>query len=258
MTRESERSELTNELRGKVAFCTGAAGGIGFATATRLAEEGAVVYATDLAPGGTFRAPRLLPGQGEVRYRQLDVRDEQSISTLMDQVVAEHGRLDLAFNNAGILLPSLEAEWDVGEFQNCLDINVTGVLRCLKHELRVMKEQHSGAIVNTSSIGGVVGLAGSVAYSASKHAVVGMTKAAALEYAEVGVRINAVCPGPTDTPMTATSRQRRGSGEAIGSVPLGRSAQPEEIAEAVVWLLSEKASFVTGHALVIDGGFVAR
>src|SRR5262249_2692426 len=159
---------------------------------------------------------------GEVRSVSLDVRDEDAIAGLLDEIVEAHGRLDCAFNNAGVLLASLEAEWDVGQFQEGMDVNVTGVMRCMKHERRRMEGLGNRAMVNNGSIGGLVGLPGSVAYSASKHAVVGMTKAAALRYASSGVRINAVCPGPTDTPMGDVARARRKDGQPAGAIPMGR------------------------------------
>lgn len=249
------------QMTGKVALCTGASGGIGLATALAFAREGATVYATDIEPEESAVAKlndRLSASRvdGEIVYRCVDVQDEESISGVVDAIATDQGRLDYAFNNAGILLPSLDEEWDILSFQRCMDINVTGVLRSMKHELRVMETQGSGAIVNTASISGIVGLPGAVAYTASKHAVIGLTKAVALTYAAAGIRVNAVCPGPTDTPMTAVSRARRGTSRAVGNVPLGRSAQPEEIAQAVIWLCSDASSYVTGHPLVVDGGYV--
>lgn len=240
----------------RVAFVTGAAGGIGWEAAKAFAASGAIVYAADISPG--LPEPEESVGfQGRIRTLALDVRDEEAVSDAVDRIIDETGRLDYAFNNAGILLPTLTDEWDVSSFQRCLDINVTGVMRCLKHELRVMTVRGAGAIVNTSSIAGVVGLAGAVAYAASKHAVIGLTKAAALEHAPAGIRINAVCPGPTETPMTAVSRERRGSGKAISGVPMGRSAAASEVAAAAFWLCSDAASYITGHALAVDGGFTA-
>lgn len=237
----------------KIVFTTGGASGIGLAAAKALAAEGAIVYAADI----TEDLPPNIDDEagGKVYFRRLDVRDETAISELLDSILQAHGRLDAAFNNAGILLESLDQEWDAKDFQRCMDINVTGVMLCLKHELRAMTPRASGSIVNTASIAGIVGLSGAVAYSASKHAVVGMTKSAALSSASVGIRVNSVCPGPTDTPMTEVSRKRRGSGKAIGGVPLGRSADPAEMAEAVLWLLSDSSSYVTGQALVVDGGY---
>jgi len=242
------------DMQNRTAFVTGAAGGIGREAAKAFAAAGATVYAADIAPGIPETEQALgLPGR--IHALALDVRDEAAVSAMIDRIVDETGRLDYAFNNAGILLPTLEDEWDVASFQRCFDINVIGVLKCLKHELRVMTARGEGAIVNTSSIAGLVGLPGSVAYAGSKHAVIGMTKAAALQHAPAGIRVNAVCPGPTDTPMTAVSRERRGSGKPLGSVPLGRTADAAEIAAAAVWLCSDAASYVTGHALVVDGGF---
>lgn len=177
---------------------------------------------------------------------------------MIDKIVREQGKLDYAFNNAEIVLRSREDEWDVEQFNALMDINATGVMRCMKHELRVMQAAGGGAIVNTASTAGLVGIPGAVAYVASKHAVVGMTRAAALQYAEHGIRINAVCPGATDTAMTALARERRGGdGKVMAGIPMARRATPEEIAEAVVWLCSQGASYITGHALAVDGGHVA-
>ncbi len=244
----------TNEsMAGKIVLCTGAAQGIGLATAIAFADRGAVVYAADILVdmNGEQSSKRIIPAK-------LDVRSEQDVADLIDKIVSEQGKLDYAFNNAGIVLRSREDEWDVEQFNALMDVNATGVMRCMKHELRVMKEAGVGAIVNTASTAGLVGIPGAVAYVASKHAVVGMTRAAALQYAEHGIRINAVCPGATETAMTAMARERRGGdGRVMAGIPMARRAAPEEIAESVVWLCSEGASYVTGHALAVDGGHVA-
>jgi NAD(P)-dependent dehydrogenase (short-subunit alcohol dehydrogenase family) len=244
----------TNEsMAGKVVLCTGAARGIGLAAANAFADRGAIVYAADILAeiDEDLSSRRLIPAR-------LDVRSEQEVANLIDRIVSEQGKLDYAFNNAGIVLRSREDEWDVEQFNALMDINATGVMRCMKHELRVMQAAGGGAIVNTASTAGLVGIPGAVAYVASKHAVVGMTRAAALQYAEHGIRINAVCPGATDTAMTALARERRGGdGKVMAGIPMARRAAPEEIAEAAVWLCSEGASYVTGHALAIDGGHVA-
>jgi NAD(P)-dependent dehydrogenase (short-subunit alcohol dehydrogenase family) len=240
-------------MTGKIVLCTGAARGIGLAAANAFADRGAVVYAADiLVEMDEEKSPRrLIPAE-------LDVRSEQQVADLIDRIVSEQGKLDYAFNNAGIVLRSREDEWDVEQFNALMDVNATGVMRCMKHELRVMQAVGGGAIVNTASTAGLVGMAGAVAYVASKHAVVGMTRAAALQYAEHGIRINAVCPGATDTAMTALARERRGGdGKTMAGIPMARRAAPEEIAEAVVWLCSQSASYVTGHALAVDGGHVA-
>lgn len=239
---------------GKVVLCTGAARGIGFATAKAFADRGAIVYAADILD--EFDDPA---SSGSLIYLRLDVRSEQQVSELIDRIVREQGKLDYAFNNAGIMAASREAEWDAEQFNVMMDINATGVMRCMKHELRVMAEAGTGAIVNMASMAGIVGIRGAISYAASKHAVVGMTRAAALQYAEQGVRINALCPGPTETAMTALARARSsaGGGKAMTSVPMGRRAAPEEMAEAVVWMCSDSASYMTGHAMAVDGGYAA-
>jgi NAD(P)-dependent dehydrogenase (short-subunit alcohol dehydrogenase family) len=243
----------SEDMAGKVVLCTGAARGIGLAAANAFADRGAVVYAADIIDEMDAD-----PSSRPLIHAKLDVRCEQDVSNLIDRIVSEHGKLDYAFNNAGIVLPTREDEWDVEKFSLLMDINATGVMRCMKHELRVMQAAGCGSIVNTASSAGLVGMPGAVAYVASKHAVVGMTRAAALQYAARGIRINAVCPGATDTAMTAMARERRGgTDKGMPGIPMGRRASPEEIAEAAVWLCSESASYVTGHALAVDGGHVA-
>jgi NAD(P)-dependent dehydrogenase (short-subunit alcohol dehydrogenase family) len=243
---------IDESMAGKVVMCTGAARGIGLAAAHAFANRGAIVYIADILDDveSERTSQQLIPAL-------LDVRSEQEVANLIDRIVSEQGRLDYAFNNAGIVLESREDEWDVERFNALMDINAAGVMRCMKHELRVMQAAGGGSIVNTASTAGLVGMPGAVAYVASKHAVVGMTRAAALQYAEHGIRINAVCPGATETAMTAMARERRGGDGIVRGVPMGRRAAPEEIAEAVVWLCSDSASYVTGHALAVDGGHVA-
>jgi NAD(P)-dependent dehydrogenase (short-subunit alcohol dehydrogenase family) len=240
-------------MTGKVVLCTGAARGIGLAAAKAFADRGALVYAADI-----LDEVDEVKESGNLISVKLDVRSEQQVSDLIDRIVREQGKLDYAFNNAGIMAATREAEWDAEQFNIMMDINATGVMRCMKHELRVMVEAGGGAIVNMASMAGIVGIRGAISYAASKHAVVGMTRAAALQYAEQGVRINALCPGPTETAMTALARARTaGAGKSVTSVPMGRRALPEEIAEAAVWMCSDGASYMTGHAMAVDGGYAA-
>src|SRR5262249_31519048 len=182
-------------------------------------------------------------------------------AAMIDQGVAEYGRLDMAFNNAGIQVPPSDAsEEPIEHFDRVVAVNQRGVWACMKHELRHMREQGSGAIVNCSSLGGLVGLPSRAAYHASKHGVIGLTRSAALEYAPRGIRINAVCPGIIDTPMVASMlvSQSEAMKELIKEQPIGRLGRPEEIAAAVLWLCSPGSSFVIGHALAVDGGYTAR
>jgi len=243
---------------GKVVFATGAATGIGRAAALAFAREGASVVVADVSEQGNQETARMI---AEVGGRALafrcDVSRAEDVKAALDQTVETFGRLDFAFNNAGVEQPIMatadltEKEWD-----RIVDINLRGVFLCMRHEIPLMVKQGSGAIVNTSSGAGVKGFAGQAAYCAAKHGVVGLTKAAALDYAKSNIRINAVCPGIIDTPMMnrfsgGTPEGREG---VIAQEPVGRMGKPEEIAAAVVWLCSDAAAFVIGHAMVIDGG----
>jgi NAD(P)-dependent dehydrogenase (short-subunit alcohol dehydrogenase family) len=190
-----------------------------------------------------------------------DVADERQVAAMVEQTVSTLGRLDAAFNNAGVQSPVAETADASGEdFDRVNAINLRGVWNCMKYELLQMREQGNGAIVNTSSIGRLVGIAGRGVYHASKHGVLGLTKSAALEYASRGIRINAVCPGIIDTPMVAgmLASQAEAMKELMKDVPIGRLGRPEEIAAAVLWLCSPGASFVIGHALVVNGGYTVH
>jgi NAD(P)-dependent dehydrogenase (short-subunit alcohol dehydrogenase family) len=189
---------------------------------------------------------------------QCDVAIESLVAAMVEKTIATFGRLDAAFNNAGIQSPIAEtADASGEEFDRVNAINLRGVWNCMKYELRHMRVQRSGAIVNTSSLGGLVGIAGRGAYHASKHGVLGLTKSAALEYAARGIRINAVCPGIIDTPMVAGMKttETEAMNELMKGVPIARLGRPEEIASAVLWLCSPGASYVIGHALAVDGGY---
>jgi len=187
-----------------------------------------------------------------------DVTDEAQAAAMVERTVATFGRLDMAYNNAGILGPMGDVTDETSEaFDEVHAVNLRGIWTCMKHELLQMRQQGSGAIVNCSSLGGLVGLAGRSAYHASKHGVIGLTKSAALDYATRGIRINAVCPGCIDTPM-GDGIDPAAMKEFLRDQPIRRMGRPEEIAAAVLWLCSPGASFVLGVALPVDGGFVAH
>jgi NAD(P)-dependent dehydrogenase (short-subunit alcohol dehydrogenase family) len=253
---------MAGRLDGKIALVTGGSSGIGRASALAFAREGAKVVVADVTAEGGQETVRLIKeAGGEARFLKVDVARAAEVETLITQTVAAYGRLDCAYNNAGIegafvsTTEYPEADWD-----RVLAINLKGVWLCMKYEIAQMLQQGGGAIVNTASGAGLVGVAGLSAYVASKHGVVGLTKTAALEYAKAGIRVNAVCPGVIQTPMVArlTSQRPEMAEALVAAEPMGRTGKPEEIAEAVVWLCSQAASFVTGHAMSVDGGYVAQ
>jgi NAD(P)-dependent dehydrogenase (short-subunit alcohol dehydrogenase family) len=246
----------------KVALVTGAGSGMGLATAQAFAEAGAAVVLADINEQAIRSAAGELVGGG---HRALAVRcnvaDEAEVAAMVAQTVSTFGRLDAAFNNAGVMPPAVETADASGEdFDRVTAINLRGVWNCMKYELRQMREQGRGAIVNCSSIGGLIGNPGRAIYHASKHGVIGLTKSAALEYAARGIRINAVCPGTIETPMVADMMAKESvtTADFQRDLPIGRLGRPEEIAAAVLWLCSDGASFVIGHALAVDGGYTAR
>ena len=248
---------------GKVALVTGSGGGIGLATASAFGEAGASVIMADSNAALLEEAVSTLRSAGlEVRAVTCDVRDRNQVRAMTKQAIAAYGRLDAAFNNAGINCdgaPMLET--DDEEFDNILDVNLRGTWNCMKAELRQMTEQGSGAIVNCSSIGGIRGSKGRSAYSASKFGVIGLTRAAALDYANTGIRINAVCPGIIGNTPMATRVTKNNTPDIIkafvAAEPIGRLGEPEEIAAAVLWLCSPGASFMVGHAMAVDEGILA-
>ncbi|MEA2489589.1 MAG: hypothetical protein QOH21_1381 [Acidobacteriota bacterium] len=247
-----------NQFAGKVAFVTGAANGIGRAAALAFAREGASVVVGDISDAGNEETARMIREiGGDALAVRCDVSRSEDVRQALAATIERFGRLDFALNNAGIeykIQPAAdvtEEEWD-----RIMDIDLRGVFLCMKHEIPLILEQGGGAIVNTSSGAGVRGFKGGAAYVAAKHGAVGLTKAAALDYAHANIRINAVCPGIIDTPMMDrfSGGTAEGREAVIAQEPVGRMGTPEEIAAAVVWLCSEAASFVVGTAFIVDGG----
>ncbi len=244
----------------KVALVTGAGGGIGRAVACALAAEGAKVVVADIVEAGRETVALIEAAGGSAVFVRTDVQSSADTAAMVQEAVTRYGRLDIAVNNAAIdpeVAP--EAEWDEAAMARVLGVNVQGVFLCLKHEIAQMLAQGSGAIVNLASAAGVVGVANKPAYTASKHAVVGLTKASALQYASRGIRINAVCPGAVDTQMLQENLGGGVDKSLVGANhPIGRLASAEDIARAVLWLCSEDAGYVLGHALVVDGGLTVQ
>jgi NAD(P)-dependent dehydrogenase (short-subunit alcohol dehydrogenase family) len=260
-------------MNGKVALITGGGGDIGRASALAFAKAGAKIVVSDFdAQSGEVTRQLIVDAGGESIFIKSDVTRASEVETLIREVIKRYGRLDYAHNNAGILetlaqtVDCTEEEWD-----RTINVNLKGVWLCMKYEIPQMLAQGAGAIVNSASVAGLVGRKRLAAYTASKHGVVGLTKVAALEYVAAGIRINAVCPGLIETDMVERTFVGKGGNPLVRRMkklgtwtilnskqPSRRMGKPEEVADAVVWLCSAAASYVNGHSLVIDGGFIAR
>lgn len=253
---------ITYNFNGQVALVTGAASGMGLATARAFAQAGAAVTLADISKDALQQAVDQIKSIGGNAIAVLcDVADEAQVAVMVERTVTEFGRLDAAFNNAGIQVQSSEvADQPAEDYDRVNAINLRGVWACMKHELQQMRRQGSGAIVNCSSIGGLVGRAELAAYHGSKHGVIGLTRSAALEYAARGIRVNAVCPGTIDTPMVSSMLEKGmlAMDDLLRDLPMKRLGKGEEIAHAVLWLCSSGSTFVTGQALAVDGGFTAQ
>ena len=252
---------MAGQLEGKVSLITGGGSGIGKASAFAFAREGSKVVVADVNVEGGEQTVRLIQDTGgEATFVRADVSISSDVSDMVSHAVQTYNRLDCAFNNAGVSGgPGRVHEYTEENWSRVLNINLTGVWLCMKYEIIQMLNQGGGAIVNTASVMGLVGGSRSPAYGATKHGVVGLTKTAAVDYAREAIRVNAVCPGYIRTPMIEQGVLLDPGGEerVVSRHPMHRLGTPEEIAEAVVWLCSDAASFVTGHAMAVDGGYVA-
>ena len=253
---------MPGAVEGKVALVTGGSGGIGRATSLVFAQQGAKVVVADLlVEAGEETVQFIKSGGGEATFVKVDVTQAAEVEAMLKHAVETYGSLDCAFNNAGIEGGMAKTgDYEEDRWDQVININLKGVWLCMKYEIQQMLSQGGGAIVNTASVAGLVGFRHGPAYVASKHGVNGLTKTAALEYAKVGIRVNAVCPGVIKTPMFERGVQKNPRLEERFAAfhPIGRVGNPEEIGQAVVWMCSQAASFVTGIQMPVDGGFVAQ
>jgi NAD(P)-dependent dehydrogenase (short-subunit alcohol dehydrogenase family) len=251
---------MTDSLNRKVAFVTGGVSGIGRAAARSFAAAGYTTVIVDRDERGGRETAEQLGRMGDASFVACDVSDDSAVKRAVDFALDRYARIDAAFNSAGIdgNIGALFCEQSVADFQNVMAINAGGVWSCMRHQISAMLATGGGAIVNASSAAGLVAVPFMSAYVASKHAVVGLTKAAAIEYARENIRINAVCPGMVDTPMIRNALSEEEIGALSEATPVGRIARPEEVAEMVLWLCSDKASYVTGQAIAVDGAWTSR
>ncbi len=249
---------MISGFAGKVALVTGAANGVGSAVAEAFAREQALVFAADIDDArGEALVARIVETGGKAKFVHVDLGDDEAVGRLFDRIGDAGGRLDVAVNNAAVDVEVGDQAglWDLATMERVIRINLMGVFHCLRRELRWMEQQQGGAIVNVASLAGLIGVAGKPAYTASKHALVGLTRAAAIQFGPAGVRVNAVCPSAIRTEMF---RIQGISDERIEAAhPLNRIAEPSDIADAVLWLCSPRSRHITGHPLVVDAGYMA-
>ncbi len=252
---------MTKGFKNRTALVTGAGSGIGRSSALAFAQEGANVMVSDIdVRGGEETVNLISQSGGKVQFFKCDVSQSTQVEKLIERTIHTFGRLDYAVNNAGVSMrPASTVKIDELEWDRVININLKSVWLCMKYQIPQMQKVDGGVIINISSLAGIRGKEGTLAYTASKHGVIGMTKTAALEYAKEGIRINAICPGLTESGMTAgLSEHHELANQLIAQIPMGRMGKSKNIADAVVWLCSDHASFITGHVLVVDGGQTVR